>query len=76
MDCNLESSYYVWFNSMACTKQSLNKLLLNEQMHEWINDSEQMNEKEKKKSLIYQLELLGCKHQKLTPTEVSEKRIY
>ena len=53
MDCNLESSYYVWFNSMACTKQSLNKLLLNEQMHEWINDSEQMNEKEKKKKASF-----------------------
>ena len=34
-----------------------------------------MNEKPKK-SLIYQLELLGCKHQKPTPAEVSEKSVY
>lgn len=35
-----------------------------------------MNEKQKKKGLICQLELLGCKHQKPTPAEVSEKSVY
>lgn len=42
MDCNLESSYHVWLNSWAFTKYMLNKWLLKEQMHDWINDS--MNE--------------------------------